>query len=188
MVPDPTEVRDAMNRVLAATTEARKAVETSTSTSAAAIQAATDAAHVTRTALGAIDAMRGELTSVREDVAALRNDFAELVKSVHGKSDPPPPVDGAPPLAAVAAGALAKAEQADARASSATLEQASFEGRVLAELARVQAELGKQSGAMGLGVRGVKWLVSTKDGRATAMRAATLAVVIYETLRHSIGH
>ena len=47
------------------------------------------------------------------------------------------------------------------------------------------AELKKQSTAMGIGVRGLKW-VTSKDGRKTIVRTATLIAVLYGIL-HQAG-
>ncbi len=50
------------------------------------------------------------------------------------------------------------------------------------ELAKQSAELAKQSRAMGIGVAGLKWVVS-KEGRATMTQLAILIGVLYGTLK-----
>ncbi len=62
------------------------------------------------------------------------------------------------------------------------LENAVHETRALAEAAA--KTLQEQSDYMGVGVRGIKWLVS-KEGRNSVMRLATLAGVVYATLKAS---
>ncbi len=53
-----------------------------------------------------------------------------------------------------------------------------------AELAKQSSELAKQSRAMGIGVAGLKWVVS-KEGRATMTQLAILVGVLYGILKSS---
>lgn len=98
----------------------------------------------------------------------------------------PPTLSAPPPAATIAELAIQAARQA----SDANLELDAYKAKAATETstfqAWVRAELQKQSNAMGIGIRGLQWLV-TAEGRSVALRAATLAGVAYAAF-HVASH
>lgn len=117
------------------------------------------------TILEAIKSVDDKVSALSAVVTGHGEEIVILRRAVHGSD--PPPGDGALPIAR--------------QASEASLDVASLR----TELADVRAELAKQSSAMGIGVRGLKWLAS-KDGRTTVLRVATAFGSTYAAL-HAAG-
>jgi hypothetical protein len=188
------ELKAAIGEVSAAAKEAAAAAREAT-------EAARDATSAARAASEGLDAVRNIAIKNHQDVTrsilALNRNFGVLWRRVNG-SDPPaadpnvapveiPPSDAPPPLDEVAAQALAKA-------SSATLETEALEARVIlgfaktdTELSDIRKELGKQSKAMGLGVRGFKYL-TTRAGASVAVAVITLLCTILGVISAWRGH
>jgi hypothetical protein len=123
--------------------------------------------------LSRIDRADAHGRELGERVTVLARDVRELKRAVHG-SDPPP---GYPLTDAV--------EGAQAKASSASLEAAALEGRMLAALASVDHKIeavarqnAEQSRAQGIGLHGFAYLLS-RDGlkQISATTAAVAAIV-----------
>lgn len=119
--------------------------------------------------LGALETLSRKFDRVSSAVEALELDVKTLRKDVYGTSTPPPPAGGAPIAVAARQG------------SAASLDVEELRGELLA----VRAELARQSSAMGLGLRGLRW-VTGPEGRATVIRLATLAGVAYAAF-HAAG-
>lgn len=117
--------------------------------------------------LSALGVFGGKLDRLTATVANLEVDVRRIHRDVYGTSDPPPPGDGPsvsrPPIAIAAR-----------QGSAASFDVAEVRGELLA----VRAELARQSSAMGLGLRGLRWLTGP-EGRAVALRLATLAGIAY---------
>jgi hypothetical protein len=138
-----------------------------------------------------ISTMRGEMNA---RVDSIQLQVINLRRDVFGTpTDPPRGPDGEPVLGPD--GKPAPAIPLAKLASSSSMELEAHEGRLIAlERNTVRAiELGekandtldKQSNAMGLGRKGLDWLLS-KDGRATMVRVATAAAATYAAL-HQAG-
>ena len=117
--------------------------------------------------LAALKGFGDKLETLTGVVSNLETDVRLIRRDIYGTSDPPPPGAGhslsKPPIAVAAQ-----------RGSAASFDVAEVRGELLA----VRAELERQSSAMGLGLRGVRWLAGP-EGRATMVRLATLAGVVY---------
>jgi len=186
---DPS-LRDAINGVTAAMQDASAAAQ-------AAASSARDATNAVRTVQAALTGLQAATEKNTIDVATIAAGLkdamtrTERIERHAFGSEPPSASIPATPLDELAA-------RADTAASRATLEVAALEGRVIAGFAQAEAkqseiaaELAKQSSAMGIGKRGLAWLVS-REGISTAIKLATLAGVAWGTFylaaQRSEGH
>lgn len=101
-------------------------------------------------------------------VTVLGEDVAHLKRLVHG-SDPPPDAGAAPLVEAVGV--------ATRKASSASLETASLEGRMLAGFASLEQRLAAQDRALGVGRSGLRFLFSPPMLRALPAVIAAIAAL-----------
>lgn len=125
----------------------------------------------------------------------LRRDFGVLWRRVHG-SDPPPPtgdphaappeVAGEAPLDELVSAAHENAARAHEKASSASLELAALEGRVIAGFATLATELRAQSKNMGLHERGLAFL-ATKEGQRVLLQLFAAAAAISAAISSCYG-
>lgn len=123
------------------------------------------------TILEAMSEIRKDVIAIRETVQGHGAEIVILKKAVHG-SDPPPNAGG---------GGSTTLPSVARQASTASLDVAALRS----ELMEVREELAKQSRAMGIDLRPLKWLAS-KDGRATIIRIATALGAGYTAL-HAAG-
>lgn len=136
--------------------------------------------------------------------ASIDERFTKIEKAVFGDSGRPPPNPDdpnapSPPLDLLAFQSRELAKQADTRASNAAQDVAALEGRMIAGFAAVKAEMKdnsnrldrantellKQSKAMGIGVRGVRW-AATSEGRQTLISIAVTIALAWAAARGSL--
>lgn len=169
--------------------ELREAIEKVTEASgraeAAADRAATEA-KATRTATNAATAATNAATAAVVDLtrkhAVLRRDFGVLWRTVKG-SDPPPQGDpGVAPVEIIGGPALDDlAADAHKRASAASLDVAALEGRIIgvaSQMTAVRSELAAQSKQMGIGKRGMAWLVSERGASKVLQILTAIGAII----------
>lgn len=173
----------------AAIGEIKEAAKEATAAATKAEDAARDATSAARAASNGLDELRNIALRNHADtnakIIAVNRNLGVLWRRVNGSNPPPPDPNIAPTEYASTIGPDGErmpsmppldevATQAQQLASSASLEVAALEGRMISGFSslerKVMDELKKQSQTLGVGVQGLKWL-GTKEG------AKTLAVV-----------
>ena len=125
-----------------------------------------------KAALGNITEHMQRSTDAQEATGRAITDLGKRVERIEkhvglGPSDPPPPVK----LSRIASQSSLDVEALQTKVDA-------LDKKIDAKHEETIGELAKQSSAMGIGIKGLKWLTSA-EGRAVALRLATLAAAAY---------